>query len=116
MAASSISAPTVTSSSPKESRRRAARRSACRRALHRSPGLSVAQPAALLGDRPGVSRALRSRLRRLRGALAMAIHMRRIDELALITLDRPEALNALSFALLQDLSRQQIGRASCRGR
>ncbi|MGC2415746.1 MAG: enoyl-CoA hydratase-related protein [Stellaceae bacterium] len=36
----------------------------------------------------------------------MAIHMNRIDELALITLDRPEALNALSFALLHDLSRQ----------
>src|ERR1043165_8782275 len=36
----------------------------------------------------------------------MAIHISRIDELALITLDRPEALNALSFALLQDLSRQ----------
>ncbi len=36
----------------------------------------------------------------------MAIHMRRIDELALITLDRPEALNALSFALLGDLNRQ----------
>ena len=36
----------------------------------------------------------------------MAIHMTRIDELALITLDRPEALNALSFALLDDLSRQ----------
>ena len=36
----------------------------------------------------------------------MAIHMSRIDELALITLDRPEALNALSFALLDDLSRQ----------
>jgi enoyl-CoA hydratase len=32
--------------------------------------------------------------------------MRRIDELALITLDRPEALNALSFAQLHDLSRQ----------
>ena len=36
----------------------------------------------------------------------MAIHMSRIDELALITLDRPEALNALSFAQLHDLSRQ----------
>src|SRR5437763_15670753 len=36
----------------------------------------------------------------------MAIHMRRIDELALITLDRPESLNALSFALLGDLNRQ----------
>ncbi|MBV9827922.1 MAG: enoyl-CoA hydratase/isomerase family protein, partial [Alphaproteobacteria bacterium] len=35
----------------------------------------------------------------------MAIHMSRIDELALITLDRPEALNALSFAQLHDLNR-----------
>jgi enoyl-CoA hydratase len=35
----------------------------------------------------------------------MAIHMSRVDELALITLDRPEALNALSFAQIQDLSR-----------
>src|SRR5947209_11184231 len=31
--------------------------------------------------------------------------MSRIDELALITLDRPEALNALSFGQLHDLSR-----------
>ncbi len=36
----------------------------------------------------------------------MAIHMSRTDELALITLDRPEALNALSFAQLGDLNRQ----------
>jgi len=36
----------------------------------------------------------------------MAIHMIRLDELALITLDRPEALNALSFAQLGDLNRQ----------
>jgi enoyl-CoA hydratase len=35
----------------------------------------------------------------------MAIHMSRIDELALITLDRPEALNALSFGQIHDLSR-----------
>jgi len=35
----------------------------------------------------------------------MAIHMIRIDELALITLDRPEALNALSFGQLHDLNR-----------
>src|SRR3954447_1625490 len=35
----------------------------------------------------------------------MAIHMSRIDELALITLDRPEALNALSFGQLHDLNR-----------
>jgi enoyl-CoA hydratase len=35
----------------------------------------------------------------------MAIHIDRIDELALITLDRPEALNALSFDQLQDLNR-----------
>ena len=32
----------------------------------------------------------------------MAIHMSRIDEVALITLDRPEALNALSFAQIDD--------------
>jgi enoyl-CoA hydratase len=35
----------------------------------------------------------------------MAIHLSHIDELALITLDRPEALNALSFAQLHDLNR-----------
>jgi len=35
----------------------------------------------------------------------MAIHMSRIDELALITLDRPEALNALSFGQLHDMNR-----------
>jgi enoyl-CoA hydratase len=42
----------------------------------------------------------------------MAIHMSRIDELALITLDRPEALNALSFGLVQDLSRMLDGLAA----
>ncbi len=41
----------------------------------------------------------------------MAIHMRRIDELALITLDRPEALNALSFGQLHDLNRLLDGLA-----
>ena len=35
----------------------------------------------------------------------MAIHLSHIDEVALVTLDRPEALNALSFAQLQDLNR-----------
>src|SRR5438067_3321228 len=39
----------------------------------------------------------------------MAIHMSRIDELALITLDRPEALNALSFGQLHDLNRMLDG-------
>jgi enoyl-CoA hydratase len=33
----------------------------------------------------------------------MAIRMMRIDELALVTLDRPEVLNALNFELLRDL-------------
>ncbi len=33
----------------------------------------------------------------------MAIHLTRIDELALVTLNRPEVLNALSFDLLRDL-------------
>lgn len=40
------------------------------------------------------------------GALeqAMTIQMSRIGELALVTLDRPQALNALSFGLLRDLA------------
>jgi len=33
----------------------------------------------------------------------MTIHLQRIDELALVTLDRPEVLNALNFELLRDL-------------
>ena len=33
----------------------------------------------------------------------MTVHLSRLDELALVTLDRPQALNALSFALLRDL-------------
>ena len=41
----------------------------------------------------------------------MAIELTRVDEFALITLNRPEALNALSFALIRDL-----GRALGRGR
>lgn len=35
----------------------------------------------------------------------MAIQLTRIEEFALITLNRPEALNALSFALIRDLGR-----------
>src|SRR2546421_9715132 len=35
----------------------------------------------------------------------MAIHLSHHDELVLITLDRPEALNALSFGQLHDLNR-----------
>ena len=35
----------------------------------------------------------------------MAIELTRVDEFALITLNRPEALNALSFALIADLGR-----------
>jgi enoyl-CoA hydratase len=35
----------------------------------------------------------------------MAINLARVDEFALITLNRPEALNALSFSLIRDLSR-----------
>ena len=33
----------------------------------------------------------------------MTVHLARIDEFALLTLDRPEALNALSFATLRDI-------------
>src|SRR5947208_17051492 len=46
----------------------------------------------------------------------MAIHLSHIDEVALITLDRPEALNALSFAQLQDLNRILDSLASGDGR
>ena len=35
----------------------------------------------------------------------MAIHLSHHDDIALITLDRPEALNALSFGQLHDLNR-----------
>jgi enoyl-CoA hydratase len=35
----------------------------------------------------------------------MAIELKRIEEFALITLNRPEALNALSFALIRELGR-----------
>ena len=35
----------------------------------------------------------------------MAIQLKRIDEFAVITLNRPDTLNALSFSLIRDLSR-----------
>jgi enoyl-CoA hydratase len=35
----------------------------------------------------------------------MTIELKRVEEFALITLNRPEALNALSFALIEDLGR-----------
>jgi enoyl-CoA hydratase len=35
----------------------------------------------------------------------MAIDLKRVEEFALITLNRPEALNALSFALIRELAR-----------
>ena len=35
----------------------------------------------------------------------MAIELQRVEEFALITLNRPEALNALSFALIRELAR-----------
>jgi enoyl-CoA hydratase len=46
----------------------------------------------------------------------MAIHLARIDELALVTLDRPEVLNALNFELLRDLGAalDQIGAGDAR--
>src|ERR1700675_3210824 len=33
----------------------------------------------------------------------MTVHLARVEEFALLTLDRPEALNALSFATLREL-------------
>src|SRR4051794_893378 len=46
----------------------------------------------------------------------MTIELTRIDEFALITLNRPEALNALSFALICDLGRafEKVGRSDAR--
>ncbi|MFZ1908248.1 MAG: enoyl-CoA hydratase/isomerase family protein, partial [Burkholderiales bacterium] len=35
----------------------------------------------------------------------MAIELSRVEEFALIRLNRPQALNALSFGLVEDLSR-----------
>ena len=35
----------------------------------------------------------------------MAIELSRVEEFALIRLNRPQALNALSFALVEDLAR-----------
>ena len=35
----------------------------------------------------------------------MAIELTRVEEFALVTLNRPEALNALSFELIRELGR-----------
>lgn len=46
----------------------------------------------------------------------MAIELTRIEEFALITLNRPDALNALSFALIDDLARvlDEVARSDAR--
>lgn len=46
----------------------------------------------------------------------MTIELARIDEFALITLNRPDALNALSFALIAELSRvlEEVARSDAR--
>ena len=46
----------------------------------------------------------------------MTIELRRVDEFAVITLNRPEALNALSFALIADLGRafEDVARSDAR--
>src|SRR3712207_4455957 len=46
----------------------------------------------------------------------MAIELTRIEEFALITLNRPDALNALSFALIEDLGRalDEVARSDAR--
>ncbi|HEX3413653.1 MAG TPA: hypothetical protein VHT00_18225 [Stellaceae bacterium] len=47
----------------------------------------------------------------------MALHLTRVGELALITLDRPEVLNALNFELLRDFGpRSTRWRAAMPGR
>jgi enoyl-CoA hydratase len=47
----------------------------------------------------------------------MAIHLTRVDELALVTLDRPEVLNALNFELLRDFGAalDQVAGGDARG-
>ncbi|MBI3041410.1 MAG: enoyl-CoA hydratase/isomerase family protein [Betaproteobacteria bacterium] len=47
----------------------------------------------------------------------MAIELTRVDEFALITLNRPEALNALSFSLIRDLGRalDEVAAGEARG-
>src|SRR5215210_6146544 len=46
----------------------------------------------------------------------MAIELTRVDEFALITLNRPDALNALSFALIEELGRvlDEVARSDAR--
>ena len=46
----------------------------------------------------------------------MSIELTRVDEFALVTLNRPEALNALSFALIRDLGRafDEVARTDAR--
>ncbi len=46
----------------------------------------------------------------------MAIETRRIDEIALVTINRPEALNALSFSLIAELGAaiEAVGRSDAR--
>src|SRR6476659_6930842 len=46
----------------------------------------------------------------------MSIALTRVDEFAVITLNRPEALNALSFALIADLGRaiEEVARSDAR--
>ena len=48
----------------------------------------------------------------------MAIHLTRIDELAIVTIDRTAVLNALNFELLRDLGAtlDQVAGGDARGR
>src|SRR6185436_18795371 len=46
----------------------------------------------------------------------MTIELKRVEEFALLTLNRPDALNALSFALIEELSRtfDEVARTDAR--
>src|SRR6185295_6750901 len=92
------------------------------RVLHRARSLSPdrkRQDIEARARRVGEERAHSARsgaLEQQRKGVIMSIELKRIEEFALLTLNRPEALNALSFALIEDLGRSfdEVARTDAR--